>query len=139
MRHASIHVVEFILDSGFVKKYRAVATNLFECRYRKYSFRVNCALNAVSFCSHSLIFDSFMSIGKTPDEWKSSIVTSIYKSGLSSDVSNYRPISLTCVCSKIINTNLLSYLRKQNFITRAQHGFLTGRSTSTNLLESLND
>ena len=74
-----------------------------------------------------LIFDSFMSIGKTPDEWKSSIVTPIYKSGLPSVVSNYRPISLTCVCCKImervINTNLLSYLRKHNFITNAQHGF----------------
>ena len=75
----------------------------------------------------SLIVDSFMSIGKTPDEWKSSIVTLVYKSDLSSDVSNYRPISLTCVCWKImervINTNLLSYLRKQKCITKAQHGF----------------
>jgi hypothetical protein len=35
--------------------------------------------------------------------------------------------------------DLLSYLRLHKIIDRRQHGFLAGRSTTTNLLESLND
>jgi hypothetical protein len=91
----------------------------------------------------SLIFTSFMSIGQMPRAWVHAFVTPVYKGGDSSDVSNYRPISLTCVASKIMEriivTDILAYLRSHNVIDRRQHGFLSGRSTSTNLLESLND
>ena len=34
---------------------------------------------------------------------------------------------------------LLHYLRQNRLITKDQHGFLTKKSTSTNLMESLND
>ena len=34
---------------------------------------------------------------------------------------------------------MLAYLRQHNAITEQQHGFLSGRSTTTNLLESIND
>ena len=55
----------------------------------------------------------------------------------------YRPISLTCVCSKImesiINENMLVYLLKKGLITEHQHGFLSRRSTCTQLLVSLQD
>ena len=50
----------------------------------------------------SLIFNSFMSVGKIPREWAHAIVTPVYKSGSASSVSNYRPISLTPVACKII-------------------------------------
>ena len=35
--------------------------------------------------------------------------------------------------------NMFNFLRQHNLISRQQHGFLSGRSTSTNLLETLND
>ena len=50
----------------------------------------------------SLIFESIISIGKVPDEWCSAIVTPVHKGGLASIIFNYRPISLTCVASKVI-------------------------------------
>ena len=64
--------------------------------------------------SPSLIFNSFMSVGKIPREWAHAIVTPVYKSGSASSVSNYRPISLTPVACKImervIASQMLSYI-----------------------------
>ena len=91
----------------------------------------------------SLIFNSFMSVGNIPRDWAHAIVTPVYKSGAASNVSNYRPISLTSVACKImervISSQMLSYLRLHGVISKQQHGFLSGRSTSSNLLEALND
>lgn len=91
----------------------------------------------------SLMYSSFMSVGQMPRAWAHAIVTPIYKSGSASSVSNYRPISLTCVAGKIMErvvvSSMLSYLRLNHVITKQQHGFLQGRSTSTNLLETIND
>ena len=91
----------------------------------------------------ALIFESFMSTGQTPIEWRSAIVTPLFKKGLPSVCANYRPVSLTSVVckvmEKIIVKQLLEYLRNHNVINKQQHGFLKRRSTVTNLLESFND
>ena len=91
----------------------------------------------------SLMFTSFMSIGKIPEEWKHAVVTPVYKNGSASSAANYRPISLTCVACKlmerVIVNETLCFLRKHGLITKHQHGFLSGRSTTSNLLETLND
>ena len=91
----------------------------------------------------SLIFNSFMSTGSVPEAWKSAIVTPVYKSGLSSDPCNYRPISLTSIFCKLMErimvAEMLQYCKQNELISKEQHGFLAKRSTTTNLLESLND
>jgi len=84
-----------------------------------------------------------MSVGQVPSEWKSAIVTPIFKKGISSDCSNYRPVSLCCAIQKIMERIIvdetLTYLCKHNVIIKEQHGFLQCRSTVTNLLETTND
>jgi len=35
--------------------------------------------------------------------------------------------------------NVMSYLRKKNVICKQQHGSLSGRSTTSNLLETIHD
>jgi len=89
----------------------------------------------------SLLFQSSMSTGQLPAEWKT--VSPIYKSGIACDVSNYWPISLTCIACKvmerIIVQRMLNYLKANNILTRQQHGFMARRSTTSNLLDSLND
>ena len=91
----------------------------------------------------SLLFTSFFSMGQVPQEWLRAIVTPVYKSGPASNAKNYRPISLTSVACKlmerIIVCEILCYLRCNNLISKQQHGFLSRRSTTTNLLETLND
>ena len=86
---------------------------------------------------------NYRSIGKVPDEWRSTIVTPVQTCGPTSIIYIYRPISLTCVASKVmlrvVAVNLLIYLRHRNLINKQQHGFLSGKSTTTNILESLAD
>jgi hypothetical protein len=91
----------------------------------------------------SLTFSAFLSVGPTPKEWAHAIIMLDYRSALASDIANYRPISLTCVSCKdmerTIASQMLVYLRSLGVFDGQQHGFLSGRSTTTNLLETLND
>ncbi len=78
-----------------------------------------------------------------PLAWKTAIVTPFYKKGSSSDPANYRPISQTSVFCKlmerVITAEMTDYLLKNNVISKHQNGFLSRRSTATNLLECLSD
>jgi len=89
------------------------------------------------------MFSSFQSVGKLPTSWKSATVTPIYKKGPSSDPANYRPVSQTSIFSKLMErvvvADLTAYMLKNKLITKQQHGFISRRSTTTNLLESLSD
>ena len=90
-----------------------------------------------------LLFQSFLSTGGVPTARKTAHIIPFYKNGNSSDTSNYRPISSTSVCCKlmerIVVSDMLNYLKNRSFISKQQHGFLSKRSMATNLLASLND
>jgi len=90
-----------------------------------------------------VLFNNSVSTGKIPDAWRCAIVTPIAKGGVASDVDNYRPISLTSgvckVMERVIVKYLSDYLYEHKLISRQQHGFIRRKSTSTNLLETLND
>ena len=66
-----------------------------------------------------------------------------FKKGVSSEVVNYRPISLTYVfwklLERIIHDKMLRYLSADGLISHHQHGFLAKHSTCTQLLETVND
>jgi hypothetical protein len=91
----------------------------------------------------SMIYQYFMSVGKVPEQWKKATVIPIFKGGLASEPSNYRPISLTSIFSKImervITVRLLSYCKQHELINKQQHGFMNKRSTVSNLLDCLED
>ena len=76
-------------------------------------------------------------------QWLEAIISPIFKKGLTSDPSNYRPISLTCIAcrvmEKIIKDAILKYLFDYKLINRSQHGFLARHSTVSQLLECTND
>ena len=71
------------------------------------------------------------------------MITPVFKKGVAGNVCNYRPISLTCVPSKVmervIAQQIFDHLNRNNVLHHAQHGFRKGRSTVTNLLKSVND
>ena len=91
----------------------------------------------------TLIYNQLISVGAVPEEWLSAHVIPVFKKGQSGDISNYRPISLTCVQSKILEriiaNKILEHLYFYNILCDAQHGFVRRRSTCTNLLESFDD
>jgi len=74
----------------------------------------------------SYISTSFLD-GCLPASWKYSIVTPIDKKAPTSDPNNFRPVSLTATCcrvmERVINNELLRYLLDRHLITRKQHGF----------------
>ena len=59
-----------------------------------------------------IIFQLSYDLSSTPKDWNSAIVTPIYKKGLKSDPCNHRPISLTCICCKIMEHIMLSHIAK---------------------------
>lgn len=89
----------------------------------------------------SLIFDRSLRFTEIPQDWKLANVTPIFKKGRKDDASNYRPVSLTCVVCKllerIIKDSVWEHLNKFRLIRDTQHGFRSGRSCLTNLLEFL--
>ena len=64
------------------------------------------------------------------------------KKGDRSDPSNYRPISLTCVACKIMESIIkdvgMTYLLENNLLSNCQFGFVSGRSVQLQLLSLLN-
>ena len=84
----------------------------------------------------SLLFHSCYNIGTLPREWKLGHIVPIYKKGDKHEVSNYRPISLTClimkVLERIIKDELLALTN--GMIKDEQLGFRAERSCATNLV-----
>ena len=83
-----------------------------------------------------------MASGVVPQGWRDAYVTPIYKSkGSKSSAENYRPISLTSIPCKImesvIRDHMVNYLTRYQLIKSTQHGFIARRSCTTNLLEFL--
>ena len=48
------------------------------------------------------IYSTCMQEGSVPPDWKLANITPIFKKGSKGDPSNYRPVSLTSVCCKVI-------------------------------------
>lgn len=90
-----------------------------------------------------LLFNKSLSTCSLANEWKIAKVIPIHKTGSKDDVSNYRPISLTCTVGKllehIILKHITSYVKQENILSPVQHGFRRGLSTITQLLELTHD
>ena len=91
----------------------------------------------------TLLFNKSLQSGTMPDEWKLANVTPIFKKGSKSLPSNYRPISLTSVVCKMLETlirdKLVNHLEENNLLKNTQHGFRNKRSCLTNLLDFFYD
>ena len=84
-----------------------------------------------------------MDTDKVPADWRRANITPIYKKGNKMQPLNYRPVSLTSVVSKVmeslIKQDILLHLTTNELIRDAQHGFRAKRSCMTNLLTYLDD
>ena len=87
----------------------------------------------------SVLFNTSMSSGVVPEDWKLANLKPIFKKGTRASASNYRPISLPSVACRImeccIKGDLIRHLEEYNLINESQHGFRSGKSKLTNLLE----
>ena len=85
----------------------------------------------------SRLFHSIYNTGIVPNEWKKANVVPIHKKGDKGDITNYRPISLTCIVAKIMERIIQDELliRTRHLMNEHQHGFLANKSCTTNLID----
>lgn len=90
-----------------------------------------------------LMFNKSLRLGIFPVCYKTAIVVPLFKSGDRSKITNYRPISLLSVVSKVleklIHTRLLNFLQKYNFFADNQFGFLPGKSVDLALTKHIRE
>jgi hypothetical protein len=86
--------------------------------------------------SITLLFNLCLDLGYVPNKWKLANVVPIFKKGSREMVNNYRPVSLLTVISKVMERCIHShvYAITRQDILSSQHGFMTSRSTTTQLL-----
>ncbi len=76
-------------------------------------------------------------------DWKSANVVPIYKKGDKSKAGNYRPILLTSVIGKLLESiltkHIANHLETNKLIKDSQHGFRSHRSCLTHLLQFFHD
>ena len=87
----------------------------------------------------ALIFNKSLNESKLPSEWKFGNVKALYKNkGRRNDPGNYRPISLTSVIGKImesiIKDAIVEHFMRNDMFCDQQHGFVPGRNCITQLL-----
>ena len=85
-----------------------------------------------------LLMNTTIKLGALPNDWKQAYVSPIYKKGSRNVAENYRPISLTSVVcklmEKIVKEAVLTHLIENNLLSKKQFGFVSGRTTVTQLL-----
>ena len=90
-----------------------------------------------------LILTASLNQGYVPDDWKTADVTPIFKKGDRSTPTNYRPISLTAVCCKvmehILHSQVMKHLDLHNILSDNQHGFRKKRSCESQLILTIQD
>ena len=86
-----------------------------------------------------MIFNRSLQFAEVPMDWRVADVVPIFKKGSKKDPGNYRPVSLTSVVGKlmesIIRDRVRDFIEGLGLIEESQHGFRNGRSCLTNLLE----
>lgn len=81
----------------------------------------------------SYLINLALSTGKFPSNLKTATIKPLFKGGDKSKLTNYRPISLTSsiakIFEKVLKNRLVSYLDKNNVISKNQFGFQQNKST----------
>ena len=89
------------------------------------------------------IFQQSLNESKTPSEWKKAKIVPIFKKGDRTKPTNYRPVSLTAVVSKmlehIVVAQFMDHLAHHKIIHENQHGFRSRRSCESQLLLTTDD
>lgn len=91
--------------------------------------------------SLAALFNLSLNQGKVPSEWKMANVVPIPKKNDPHDVTNYRPVSLLSIVSKVLEhvifANVSNFVK--SYLYDLQHGFRPNRSCVTQLLCVLHD
>ena len=88
---------------------------------------------------HKLMFSQSLTHGFIPSSLKRAAITPVFQSGTKTSPSNYMPISLTStiikVFERIIKKQVVAFMNRQGHLNNTQHGFRSGRSCLSVLLD----
>ena len=91
----------------------------------------------------TILFNATLKDGTIPKDWKMAFITGIFKKGSKRLPENYRPISLTSILCKImekfVRDSVVTHLLEKELLSKKQFGFISGRSTLTQLLYYLDE
>ena len=91
----------------------------------------------------TILFNSSLEHGVIPKDWKHAIVTPIFKKGSKTSTNNYRPVSLTSIVCKLLESfvrdSIQTHMEELKLYSDCQHGFRSGRSCISQLLEVIED
>ena len=89
------------------------------------------------------IFNQSLKQGYLPKIWKVGEISAIFKKGNRRIAGNYRPVSLTSIVCKILETlvreKIIQHMRENNLFSKHQYGFIDRRSTTLQLLYILDE
>jgi len=80
----------------------------------------------------TFIFNQLLSSGVVPQDWRLANIFALHKKGPKDLAENYRPISVTSICSKVLEhivySSISNFLDDNQILTPRQHGFRSGHS-----------
>lgn len=89
------------------------------------------------------LFNLSIATGEIPADWGIARVKPIHKKGDPLSFENYRPISITSSCCKLLEHVIANYvyefLSEHNVLSKHQHGFRRGLSTVTQLVTTVHE
>ena len=119
-----------------LKKTKSAGPDGFHPRVLRECVDTNCSPLA-------MIFNKSLQEAKLPPQWKEGHVTPIHKKGSRKLPGNYRPVSLTSVIGKVMESlvrdEIVHHMMKNNLFCDEQHGFVPGRSCMTQLIGCIED
>ena len=84
------------------------------------------------------MFNLSLQSSKMPEEWKIGEISAIFKMGNRRSPMNYRPVSLTSIVCKLLESlvreEIISHIRSNKLFSPYQYGFIDKRSTTLQLL-----
>ena len=89
------------------------------------------------------LFNTSLTSGKVPSEWRSALVTPVHKGGDNELTGNYQPVSMLPVVVKVferlVHCQLYNYLQENKLLNPLQFGFRAGHTTQDVLVSMTDD
>ena len=86
----------------------------------------------------AIIFKNSIENKNIPNEWREGCITALFKKGSRTMTSNYRPVNFTCILCKVLEKftrdHIVNHMKRNTLFSPKQFGFISGRSTSLQLL-----
>ena len=89
------------------------------------------------------LYRESLKVSELPQDWKTATVVAIHKEGDRKAPGNYRPVSLTSILCKgletLVRNQICEHVTRHKMISPTQHGFMKKRSCLSNLLSFLDE